>query len=156
MRMASEAIASGEAPSLAQATSSGAEFDAQSIYNLAIQGDEPAQRIFHSFGRYLGIMLAGAVNVLNLDMYVIGGGVSSAWDAFAPTMFKELRQRSTVYAATVPDDPLKNVEGRAPSPAQAEQSSAAESRSQGKTIITRAVLGSNAGLYGAARAAVTG
>ena len=78
----------------------------KSIYNLAIQGDEPARRIFQSFGRYLGMLLADLVNVLNLEMYVIGGGASSAWDAFAPTMFEELRQRSIVYVATAPTDPL--------------------------------------------------
>ncbi|MGD0567269.1 MAG: ROK family protein [Candidatus Sulfotelmatobacter sp.] len=160
MRMAREAIASGKAPSLAQAASAGAELDAQSIYNLAIQGDEPAQRIFHTFGRYLGIMLAGAVNVLNLDMYVIGGGVSSAWDAFAPTMFQELRQRSIVYAATAPDDVVSAEEtatmwGQPPSAVQAERSSAAAgSHTERKTVVTRALLGSDAGLYGAARAAV--
>ena len=155
IRMAREAIASGNAPTLAQAASSEAEFGAQSIYNLAIQGDEPAQRIFHTFGRYLGIMLAGAVNVLNLDMYVIGGGVSSAWDAFAPTMFQELRQRSIVYAATAPDDALRSVWGQPPPPVQAEHSSALTgSRVERKTIIARALLGSDAGLYGAARATV--
>ena len=106
LRLAREAIAGGEAPSLAQAASSDAEFGAKSIYNLAVQGDEPARRIFHSFGRYLGIMLAGAINILNLDMFVIGGGVSSAWDAYAPTMFSVLRQRSIVYAATASTDPL--------------------------------------------------
>ena len=84
-RMAREAIASGEAPSLAQAASSDAEFGAKSIYNLAIQGDEPARRIFRTFGRYLGILLADLINVLNLEMYVLGGGVASAWDAYAPS-----------------------------------------------------------------------
>jgi glucokinase len=160
MRMAQEAIASGGAPSLAQAASSDAEFSAHSIYNLAIQGDEPAQRIFHTFGRYLGIMLAGAVNVLNLDMYVIGGGVSSAWNAFAPTMLKELRERSIVYAATAQDDAVSGAEietiwGQPSSAVQAERSSAAvDCGNERKTIITRASLGSDAGLYGAARAAV--
>ncbi len=76
-----------------------------SIYNLAMQGDPDAQRIFHRFGEVLGILLAGLINVLNLDMFVIGGGVVSAWDAFAPQMFAELRERSLVYAATAPDDP---------------------------------------------------
>jgi len=98
LRMAKEAIAAGEAPALAKAASSDPEFGAQSIYNLAMRGDEPSRRIFRTFGRYLGIMLAGIVNVLNLDMYVLGGGVSPAWDAFAPTMFDELRARSLVYA----------------------------------------------------------
>jgi glucokinase len=137
LRMAREAIAAGQSPSLAQAASSDPEFGAKSIYNLAVQGDEPARRIFRSFGRYLGLLLAGLVNVLNLEMYVIGGGVSSAWDAFAPSMFEELRERSIVYGATAPPDPLK--------------SSSSGSTIERKTIITQAVLGSDAGLYGAAR-----
>jgi glucokinase len=149
MRMAREAIASGEAPDLAKAASSDAEFGAKSIYNLALQGDEHARRIFRTFGRYLGILLGDLVNVLNLDMYVIGGGVSSAWDAYAPNMFEELRERSLVYAATAPTDLLQlgsvSKEGA---------SAQTESRSERKTIVTRALLGSDAGLYGAARAAV--
>jgi glucokinase len=75
-------------------------------------------------------------------MYVVGGGVSSAWEAFSPAIFEELRQRSMVYAATAPSDPLANGQGAAahvtPGPGH-------------KTIITRALLGSDAGLYGAAR-----
>ena len=161
VRMAREAIASGAAPSLAQSASADPEFGAKSVYNLAIQGDEHARKIFRTFGSYLGILLAGLINVLNLDMFVIGGGVSSAWDAYAPTMFEELRARSLVYAATAPDDlpsAQQPVWGRAPSPVQAEQSWAAvaqaPSGSERKTIITRALLGSDAGLYGAARVAV--
>jgi glucokinase len=146
VRMAQEAIASGEAPELAEAAGSDAEFGAKSIYNLAIQGDEPAQKIFRRFGRALGLMLGGLVNTLNLDMFVIGGGVSSAWDAFAPTMFEELRERSLVYAATAPDDPMSRDVGR-------ETGAAAQvvTRTRKKTIITLALLGSDAGLYGAAR-----
>jgi glucokinase len=150
LRMAREAIAGGEAPALAQDASSDAEFGAQSIYNLAIQGDEPAQRILRSFGRALGLLLAGLVNVLNLEMYVIGGGASSAWDAFAPTMFKELRERSVVYSMTAPDDPLRSDSlGKEEGPA-----TRTKSGTERKTIITRALLGSDAGLYGAARVAV--
>lgn len=149
MRMAREAIASGEAPELARAASSDPEFGAKAVYNLALQGDEHARRIFRSFGRYLGILLADLVNVLNLDMYVIGGGVSSAWDAFAPNMFEELRERSLVYAATAPANLLESS-----SPAGAEGASAkTDSRTARKTVITRALLGSDAGLYGAARVA---
>lgn len=150
LRMAREAVARGEAPSLARAVSSDAEFGAKAIYNLATQGDEPARRILQSFGRYLGVLLADLVNVLNLEMYVIGGGVSSAWDAFAPTMFEELRERSIVYVATAPRDPSRgDSSGR-----EKGASSQAENRSSQETIITRAVLGSDAGLYGAARVSV--
>jgi glucokinase len=151
VRMAREAIASGEAPSLARAASSDAEFGAQSIYNLALQGDEHACRIFRRFGRALGLLLAGLVNILNLEMYVIGGGVSSAWDAYAPNMFEELRERSLVYAATAPTDPLSGA-----SLGKEGASEQTETRTERKTIITRALLGSDAGLYGAARVAVMG
>jgi glucokinase len=150
MRMAREAIASGEASTFAAAASSDPEFGAKSIYNLAIQGDEHARRIFRIFGRYLGILLADLVNILNLDMYVIGGGVSSAWDAYAPNMFEELRERSLVYAATAAVTPLMGDASK-----HEGASAQTESRTERKTIITRALLGSDAGLYGAAHAAVT-
>jgi glucokinase len=152
MRMTREAIANGKAPSLALAATSDAEFGAKSIYNLALQGDEDARRIFRTFGRYLGLLLSGLINILNLDMFVIGGGVSSAWDAYAPNMFEELRERCLVYAATAPADPLK----RTAAGNQEGASAQTESRSERKTIITRALLGSDAGLYGAARAAAVG
>ena len=140
--MAREAIAMGKAPALARAASSDAEFNAREIYNFAIQGDEAAKEIFQRVGRALGIVLAGLINGLNLEMYVIGGGVSSAWEAFAPSIFDELRQRSMVYAATAPENPLIVPEGA---------SAQVEPGKGKKTIITRALLGSDAGLYGAAR-----
>jgi glucokinase len=138
LRMAREEIRSGNAPELAQAANAEAEFGARSIYQLAIQGDKPAQRIFERFGRALGMMLADIVNVLNLEMFVIGGGVSSAWDAFAPKMFEELRARSTIYTATTPKD--APTDGSVPA-----------QRAAKHTIIARAQLGSDAGLFGGAR-----
>ncbi len=147
VRMAREAIAGGAAPGLAKAASADTEFGAKSIFNLALQGDEDARRIFRRFGKALGMLLAGMVNSLNLEMYVIGGGVSSAWDTFAPTMFDELRERSLIYAATEPYAASGRVEGAgAPVPVSSGR----------KTIVTRALLGSDAGLYGAARIPVVG
>lgn len=140
VRMAREAIASGVASGLAQAANSNIEFSARSIYNLAIQGDEEARRIFRRVGRAIGIVVSDMVNALNLPMYVIGGGVSDAWEAFAPAVFEELRQRSMVYAATAPE------------PARG-QGASEKVKPMGtkKTIVTRALLGGDAGLYGAAR-----
>jgi len=142
VRMAKEAIDSGLAPELAQAASSDPEFSAKSIYNLALQGNPDAQRIFQRFGEALGILMADLVNILDLDMFVIGGGVVSAWDAFAPKMFAELRERSLVYAASAPDQPIGKKEGA---------SAQIANYTRKKTIITQALLGSDAGLYGAAR-----
>jgi glucokinase len=133
-RMAREAIASGRAPELSRAASaSDIEFSAKVVYNLAIQGNQPARDIFRRVGRALGILVAGLVNTLNLNMYVIGGGVSAAWSVFSPALFEELERRSMVYAATAPAG-----EGGSSSTGQ-------------PTIVTRALLGSDAGLYGAAR-----
>jgi len=146
MRMAREMIASGDAPGLAKAASADAEFSAREIYNLAIQGDEQARRVFRRVGRALGIALATMVNGLNLEMYVIGGGVCRAWEAFSPTIFEELRQRAMVYAATAPADPLHMPSGA---------SGQKEPGSGRTTIITRALLGSDAGLFGAARLPMT-
>lgn len=143
MRMTREAIANG-ASGLAQASTADSEFSSKSVYNLAVQGNEDARKIFRRVGRALGIVLAGMVNALNLPMYVIGGGVSSAWDAFAPSILEELRQRSMVYAATATSEPLVDSGGAA---------ARVEPGGVTKTIITRALLGSDAGLYGAARLA---
>jgi len=44
----------------------------------AKKGDAKAIRIWQMVGRYLGLALSGAVNLLNLDAIVIGGGVANA------------------------------------------------------------------------------
>ncbi len=130
VRMAREAIERKEAShELECLAPDPQQFTSRSIYNLAVQGDTSAKKIFETVGRALGIGIGGMVNALNLPMYVIGGGVASSWDAFAPTMFAEMKFRSSIYSLTSP-----------------EQKDFAQS-----TIITRALLGSDAGLYGAAR-----
>ncbi|MCU1286689.1 MAG: glucokinase [Acidobacteriales bacterium] len=131
-RMAKEAVAAGGAGELEKAFNRGSDdFSAKLIYTLAIQGDKPAQNIFKRVGQALGVTLASLINGLNLPIYVIGGGVSHSWDAFAPTMMEEIKKRSFVYVATSSEDPNTP-------------------RLQ-KTIVTRAVLGGDAGLLGAAR-----
>jgi glucokinase len=142
VRMAREAVEFGHASSLVALAASEPGFGAQTIYALAMQGDEVAQGIFQRFGRALGMLLADLVNILNLNMFVVGGGVSSAWDAFASTMFAELRERSITYAATVPPDIAGPSDGA---------QDAAQARSRRHTIVTRALLGGDAGLYGGAR-----
>jgi glucokinase len=142
VRMAKEAIASGRAAALATAANSDPEFSAKAVYNLAIQGDEDARKIFGRVGRALGICIANLVNAFNLPMYVVGGGVASAWEAFSPFIFEELRQRSLIYSATAPRSPLSGGQGA---------SGQVESEGSTRTIVTRALLGSDAGLYGAAQ-----
>jgi glucokinase len=139
VRMAREAIGQGAA-GLARASQAGSEFSAKTVYNLAIEGDEDAKKVFARVGRALGIVLSALVNGLNLPTYVVGGGVSSAWEVFSPALFAELQKRSMVYAATDPN----------PGP-RVGASAHVKPMGSRKTIITRALLGSDAGLYGAAR-----
>lgn len=129
VRMAREAIARGESTELERLSRDSVQFTARSIYNLTLQGEAGAKKVFENVGRALGIGIGGMVNALNLPMYVIGGGVSSAWDAFAPAMFEEMKFRSSIYSLTCPDRVCHDK----------------------GTIVTRALLGSDAGLYGAAR-----
>jgi glucokinase len=135
-RMALEAIARGDAPELAKAMNRDPEFSAKAIHQMAIQGDEPARQIFRTVGKSLGIALANVINIFNLPMYVIGGGVANAWDTFAPAMLEEVRKRSFVYTATA--SAVDGISGDGVG-------------SPRRTLITRASLGSDAGLFGAAR-----
>jgi glucokinase len=126
-RMAIAAIASGKATQLSAAQEEYTEITSRIVFDLAMKGDAPSQEIFNMLGRALGTNVAGMINALNLPMYVIGGGVSSGWEAFAPAMMDEIRKRSFVYRAT--------------------------SNGRRKTQIVPAVLGGDAGLLGAAKLA---
>jgi glucokinase len=129
VRMAHEAIDSGDAPDLDELAHGNVEFTSRNIYQLAIQKHPSAGRIYQRVGRALGIAIGSMVNALNLPMYVIGGGASSAWDAYAPSMFEELKFRSFIYKVTAPD---------------------VVKPGQKHTVVTIALMGSDAGLYGAA------
>ena len=78
------------------------------VANAAIAGNATAIAIFQRVGRALGIAFGGVANMLNLPLYVVAGGLSNAWDLFAPAMFAEMRLRSYVYrlTAAAPGDPL--------------------------------------------------
>jgi glucokinase len=106
------------------------EFTARDLAGLAREGDDPSRQIFADAGKFLGMGLAMLVNVLNLPLYVIGGGVVSGWDLFAPRMFEELRRLSYIYGLTEPE--------------------ADQSFTPGKTYIVPAATGPDAGLLGAA------
>lgn len=104
---------------------------AHDVAVLARSGNKQACGIFETVGDALAIALTALVNTLNLPLYLIGGGVSEAWDLFAPTMFSHLHTRSYVYRLTEP------------------QVLAPEQLEANKTYILPAELGTSAGLIGA-------
>jgi glucokinase len=133
-RAANLVAAHGKAPGIAKLISrriqEKSEFSARDLAGIAREGDKAALHIFSEAGKYLGMALAMFVNLLNLPLYVIGGGVVSGWDLFAPRMFEELRHLSYIYALTEPKP--------------------GEPFTAGKTYIVPAATGSDAGLLGAA------
>jgi glucokinase len=133
-RAATLAAARGSAPRIAKLIArrieDQGEFNARDLAGLAREGDPVSAQIFADAGKYLGMALAMLVNVFNLPLYVIGGGVVSGWDLFAPRMFEELRRLSYIYGLTEPNS---------------EQAFTA-----GKTYVVPAATGPDAGLLGAA------
>jgi len=124
-------IAAGKAPGLALLKSKRGSLTALDLAEAAQQGDADALEIYAETGRALGICLAGLINILNLPLYVVGGGVANSWDLLSPSMFKELERRSYVYALTAPGRP------------------AANGMPCGGTQVLPAKLGAEAGLLGA-------
>jgi glucokinase len=102
----------------------GENLSSKEVDDLAQSGDESgakAREIWRVFGETLGAILATQVNTFNFPLYLLGGGVLPAWERFAPAMLRVVEQRSATFRL-----------------------------SQGATRIERALLGSDAGLYGAA------
>lgn len=92
VRLAREALANstGSAPASLKAS----EFSSEDVFRAAVAGDELAQGVFENAGCYLGIAMANMVNILNPEMIVIGGGVSAAWELFAPAAQDEVVKRA--------------------------------------------------------------
>ena len=131
LRMAREAINAGRAPELARTERENGGLTPKLVYQLSTQGDEVARGIYRTASKALGTAIAAMINALNLPLFVVGGGVAGAWEAFSPYIYEEVRRRSFVYRATAPP------EGKLMPP--------------GRTHITHALLGADSGLYGAAR-----
>jgi glucokinase len=129
-RMALERAHPGDSPGLARLLAEKPDFMARDLANLADTGDADALKLFNDLGRYVGLGLAGLVNTLNLPLYVVGGGLASAWHLFAPEMFRTVRHYSYVYRLSEPRD-NRVLE-------------------QQKTNIMPATLGPDAGIIGAA------
>lgn len=64
------------------------------LFVAAKKGDEIARGVVNETGTYLGIGLAGIVNLLNPEVVVIGGGVTEGGAGFVEAVFAELRKRA--------------------------------------------------------------
>jgi len=92
VRMTRESLA--QHPNSLLQSISATELTSETICSAAIEGDELALEVFRRMGAYLGVATANFVNIFNPEMIVIGGGVSAAWDLFAPYARAEVMKRA--------------------------------------------------------------
>ncbi len=69
------------------------DVSAKAVAELARSGDEVAKSVFDATGRLIGKAASYAVNLLNLEKVVIGGGVSNSFDLLLPSMEESFRQK---------------------------------------------------------------
>ena len=67
---------------------------AKDVFEAAKQGDGVALDVFHRMGYFLGIGLTTLINLLNIEMIVLGGKVSDAWELFIADTQKAVRERA--------------------------------------------------------------
>ena len=71
------------------------------IAQAARTGDAAAQAAYHRFAVYLGMGIAGVINLLDLRHFILGGGVSEAFDLFSPWLREEVAAR--IYGVAIND-----------------------------------------------------
>jgi glucokinase len=108
---------------MARHLSLGDSLTSKDVYKLAMEGNAAAKRTFECMGQALGMGLATYIQVFNFPLYLLSGGPLAAWHLFAPAMFREIERRSFTYRACMNRKP---------------------------TRIEKALLGADAGLFGAA------
>jgi glucokinase len=80
---------------------------AQDVSAAATLGDKMASVIIGEVGRYLGMAISNLINLLNVEMVVLGGGVIEAGDVLLRPTIEEVRRR----ALSPPYDDCRIVAG---------------------------------------------
>jgi glucokinase len=70
------------------------EVTGHDVVAAAEEGDTEALLLFERFGRYVGVAIAGYVNVFQPEIFVIGGGLSRASDLFLERALGEAATRA--------------------------------------------------------------
>lgn len=68
--------------------------NAQDVAEAARRGDLPAQEIVKRSGTYIGIAIAGLINLFNPSTVIIGGGVAQVGDLLTGPIRQAVRERS--------------------------------------------------------------
>ena len=55
------------------------------------------KKIYHDFGKNLGVVLSHVINMLDPEIISIGGGLSNAYDCYKESMFNEIKLHTPSY-----------------------------------------------------------
>lgn len=64
------------------------------LFQAAMAGDERCRSYFDEMGRRLAVTVGGLLNLLNLRLVILAGGIARAFPAFSPALFTELPGRA--------------------------------------------------------------
>ncbi len=90
-RRAAEAADRGDSAALAGIREREGRLSARLVADAARKGDAASIAIYEEAGRFLGIALANAVNLLSPEAIILGGGVMQAKDLFLPRAEETMR-----------------------------------------------------------------
>ena len=74
------------------------QLTSESIYTAALSGDATAMEVFAETGEYLGIACANLINLFNLEMIIIGGGVMASGDLLLDSARSAARRYAFPYS----------------------------------------------------------
>jgi glucokinase len=69
------------------------ELTSEDVYQAAMKGNKLAIEVFETMGDYLAIGLVNIMNVVNPELIVVTGGLTNAWELFAPAMHRRIGER---------------------------------------------------------------
>lgn len=68
------------------------EVTAKMVFDAYRENDEVAVLVVNRFTKYLGIGISGLINLLDPELFVIGGGVAGAFELFIDELRKEVKR----------------------------------------------------------------
>lgn len=75
---------------------------AAELFQAAARGDRHARMVVERSARYMGLALISLTNVLDPEMFVMGGGITRSWKLVAPMMLETLRSSPFIKPARRP------------------------------------------------------
>jgi glucokinase len=93
VRMAREAARGDNAGALREYADRPSAITPEHVFDYAVAGDPACRDIFRTMARALAIAVGDVAALLDITVFIIGGGVSRAYDLFSPMVMEEIEQR---------------------------------------------------------------